>query len=775
VSHPNACRVYDIGEHDGQHFLAMEYIDGEDLASLLRRVGRLPEEKGVEIARQLCLALAAVHEQSLLHRDLKPQNVMLDGRGRVRLTDFGLAAAAEDVSGTEVRSGTPAYQAPEQLRGESVSVQSGVFALGLVLYEVFTGKPAFRARTRAELVVAYESGTLNKPSSHVSGLNPAIERVLLSCLEKDAKDRPRSAFEVVAGLPGGDPLAAALAAGETPSPQMVADAPVEGRLSLATGLALLAAVIISVGPIAVLADRTMFFRQVTLNRPPEVMAQQAQDLLERFCHTDPPADRFSSYQYDTDYLRHVRNTDPSPGRWDGLKSRQPDPVVFFYRQSPRPLIAYPSQDYRPPSAVVALNPPPLVPGIAGAELDGRGRLLSLYVIPPEHDTTPPAPAPDWRRLFEAAGLDFAEFLAADPEWNSPVAADGRAAWTGAYPGRPDLPLRIEAGAYRGRPVFFKLIGEAWVKPAQNAVSSPNTVAVLFFAGIMFVGGALAARNLWLGRGDWRGAGRLAIAFLVVEMIASLRIGNLSVHQDSLFAFFCWLGYWMCWAASICLWYLAMEPTVRRRWPWRVVGWGRVLDGRFRDPLIGRDLLVGLAVGTLCFLFAQVMVIAAAWPGPPPAPLMALPDVPGSVGPSVAWGLLVQVVGLAIAYPLMQLSLAFLLYLLLRKPWLSWSAYVLLPTILFVTGEITAPFMLVSALVQSLSMALLMSRVGLLALASYMFVINLLPLVPLTTDLSLWYAGHGVMTALVVIGLAMYGFVVSVGTKQLALRGFFGDE
>jgi serine/threonine protein kinase len=101
VSHPNVCRVYDLGDHAGQLFLAMEYIDGEDLASLLRRVGRVSEEKGVEIARQLCLALAAVHGQGLLHRDLKPHNVMLDGRGKVRLTDFGLAAAATDISGAE--------------------------------------------------------------------------------------------------------------------------------------------------------------------------------------------------------------------------------------------------------------------------------------------------------------------------------------------------------------------------------------------------------------------------------------------------------------------------------------------------------------------------------------------------------------------------------------------------------------------------------------------------------------------------------------------------
>jgi serine/threonine-protein kinase len=120
VSHPHVCRVYDIGEADGQPFLSMEYIDGEDLASLLRRIGRLPEDKGTAIARELCQGLAAVHEQGLLHRDLKPQNVMLDGRGKVRLTDFGLAAAAEDLSGTELRSGTPRCTRPRsRWRAES--------------------------------------------------------------------------------------------------------------------------------------------------------------------------------------------------------------------------------------------------------------------------------------------------------------------------------------------------------------------------------------------------------------------------------------------------------------------------------------------------------------------------------------------------------------------------------------------------------------------------------------------------------------------------------
>jgi serine/threonine-protein kinase len=109
VSHPNVCRVHDIGEVEGHHFLSMEYIDGEDLATLLRRIGRLPGDKAIEIARQMCAGLAAAHDNGVLHRDLKPANVMLDGRGRARISDFGLAVVSEKLRGDEVRAGTPAY------------------------------------------------------------------------------------------------------------------------------------------------------------------------------------------------------------------------------------------------------------------------------------------------------------------------------------------------------------------------------------------------------------------------------------------------------------------------------------------------------------------------------------------------------------------------------------------------------------------------------------------------------------------------------------------
>ena len=214
--------MYDVGEADGLPFLTMEYVDGEDLSTLLRRIGRLPEDKALDIARQLCAGLAAAHERGVLHRDLKPANVMIDGNGQVRITDFGLAVIAGEID--EVRVGTPAYMAPEQLSGKGVSIQSDLYALGLVLYEVFTGRRAYTAQNVAELVRQHSDAVITPPSAIVRDLDSGIERAILRCLESEPALRPRSALAVAASLPGGDPLAAALAAGETPSPEMVAAA-----------------------------------------------------------------------------------------------------------------------------------------------------------------------------------------------------------------------------------------------------------------------------------------------------------------------------------------------------------------------------------------------------------------------------------------------------------------------------------------------------------------------------------------------------------------------
>ena len=259
VSHKNVCRLYDLGEADGRPFLTMEYVDGEDLASLLRRIGRIPQDKAIEIARQLCAGLSAAHERGVLHRDLKPANIMIDGDGNVRIADFGLAVAAGDT--TASRAGTPQYMAPELLAGGQASVRTDIYALGLVLFELFTGRRPYEAKTLNDLVAMQQSGRISTPSSVVRDLDPAVERVILRCLESDPTLRPGSALAVAAALPGGDPLAAALAAGETPSPEMVAAAGETSAVRPALGLSLFAAIILGILTVACAVGQDALHRQ----------------------------------------------------------------------------------------------------------------------------------------------------------------------------------------------------------------------------------------------------------------------------------------------------------------------------------------------------------------------------------------------------------------------------------------------------------------------------------------------------------------------------------
>jgi serine/threonine protein kinase len=194
VTHPNVCRVFDIGDVNGQPFISMQFVDGENLASLLLRIGRLPADKAVEFSRRLCAGLAAAHSQGVLHRDLKPANIMIDGRGQVLITDFGLAGLADEIRGADIHSGTPAYMSPEQLAGKEVSIKSDIYALGLVMYEMFTGKRAFEADTLADLIRLREESRPTEISSQVRDVDPAVERIILKCLDPDPQKRAAGAL-----------------------------------------------------------------------------------------------------------------------------------------------------------------------------------------------------------------------------------------------------------------------------------------------------------------------------------------------------------------------------------------------------------------------------------------------------------------------------------------------------------------------------------------------------------------------------------------------------
>jgi serine/threonine-protein kinase len=599
VSHPNVCRVYDIADHGGLPILTMEFVDGEDLSALLQRVGRLPEEKGVEVARQLCSALAAVHDQGLLHRDLKPANVMLDGRGRVRLTDFGLAAVAADLSKTELRSGTPLYQAPEQLAGREVTVRSDLFALGLVLYELFTGKRAFAGTER--------DTPPSKPSAHVSGLNPAVERVVLQCLEVEPAKRPRSAVAVLAALPGGDPLAAALAAGETPSPQLVADAGGTGRIEPRTGLLLLAAAAAALLGVMALADQFAPYSRARLTASPAEMSHKARQTLAALGYPDAPADGAGGYANDVDWITYATRTDRAWARTHLIG--YPGAIHFFYRESPIALVPH-----LPELRVIPDNPALTVPGMAEVRLDPRGRLVGLAVGPSAHTAGyRPTAGQDWSKaLLAEAGLDATAFSPAAPEWTPPVACDARRAWVGRVPENPALELRIEAAAYNGRPVFFRLVGP-WV-----GLESPFAGKLLPLGvslAVMLLGLLLAMRNIRRGRADLRGGiwfwATCAAAYILYWLTGGHHVSDLRGEFNQAMQA---IGRGLSGGLILRFVYVAIEPAVRRRWPRSLTALGRVMDGRWTDPMIGRDLLVGLAAGTGLTL----VILAATAAGERPA-------------------------------------------------------------------------------------------------------------------------------------------------------------
>src|SRR5215469_9831882 len=602
VSHPNVCRMFDIGDAEGWPFLTMEYVDGEDLSSLIRRIGRLPPDKAIEITRQLSAGLAAAHERGVVHRDLKPANIMLDGEGKARITDFGLAGIAANIQGADVRAGTPAYMAPEQLAGKEVTPKSDIYSLGLVLYELLTGKRAFDAASLPELMKARTEGKITNPSTLVRDLDPLVERVILRCLENDPAKRP-AALEVAAALPGGDPLAAALAAGETPSPEMVAAAgekeatpPGIAVLSFLCAMVLLAAAV-------ALGNRESGLRHVRIENSPEILAHQARQILRNLGYSGPVADSASGFSYDDDYLDYLGQKEKPGVAWPQVLAERPVLVSFWYRASPQAMLPMGFLNLSlTPGMVTFDDPPQTFSGMVNLRLDPEGRLTYFEAIPPEKEgSARAAEVVDWRPLFQAAGLDPEELHEATPEWNSLASADTRAAWDGTWPGTK-RPLHIEAAAWRAKPVFFQLTGE-WTRakrmPQAEAGGSERAGQIFGTSfALLLVGGGiwLAYRNYSRGKGDRRGAWALGRVVFALEMVLFLARAHLSFTSQILYLLMLAASTGLFMAGFLWVLYIALEPYVRCKWPQTIVSWTRLTSGKWRDAMVGRDMLFGTALG-----------------------------------------------------------------------------------------------------------------------------------------------------------------------------------
>ncbi|MGA2599413.1 MAG: serine/threonine-protein kinase [Bryobacteraceae bacterium] len=767
VTHPNVCRVYDIGEVDGQPFISMQFIDGEDLASLLLRIGRLPEDKAVEIARRLCAGLAAAHSQGVLHRDLKPANIMIDGRGQVLITDFGLAGIAEEIRGAEIGSGTPAYMSPEQLAGREVTIKSDIYALGLVLYEMFTGRPAYKAETLAELIRLREESRPAGISSVVRDLDPAIERVILRCLDPEPQNRPASALAVSAALPGGDPLAAALAAGETPSPEMVAAAGTHEALRPAVAIACLLGILISLGTIVFTNSAQMLVNMANLEMPPEALAVESRKIVRQFGYTGAPADRAYGFDYNYDYGEYLRSHNGKHLDWGTLVNGQPSLLTFWYRQSPRPL---------QPQSVTDLgqvdwnDPPESVSGMAAIELDPQGRMLAFTGVPPQLDESPPrTQQPDAAPLFSAAGLDISRFKTATPQWTPLTATETRAAWTGIVPGKTETPIRIEAAWWRDKPVYFRIVGP-WTKPDRMqaaSVSTGETVQRYVFLGITLLlivtGSYLAIRNLRLGRGDKQGAFRLAAFASLVSVVSWLLSAHFGTSTWGLTLFMAALGYALWTGAELWLAYIALEPAVRKRWPRILISWTRVMAGRWKDPLVSRDVLIGLLVGLSYDLVFAVETAVERKTGAAPLTSISLDSL---LGFRNALSGALHHVHQSLTGSLEFFLLFFVLLLLVRKEWIAGLLFVLI----FALGRglpSDYPPAMVPAyfIIYGLVVGMLL-RFGLLSLVVAIFAADLMSNFVFTWNFSAWYGTASLVVVTLIAGLTIVAFRNSLGGRKV---------
>jgi serine/threonine-protein kinase len=769
VSHKNVCRLYDLGESNGHRFLTMEYVDGEDLASLLRRIGRFPQDRAVAIARQLCAGVAAAHDRNVIHRDLKPANVMIDGDGNVRITDFGIATVETDTRETLV--GTPHYMAPEQLNGKPASIKTDIYSLGLVLFEVFTGKRVYDAPTLSDLRAMHDTGTITTPSAIVSELDPTIERVILRCLDKDPDRRPASALAVAAALPGADALAAALAAGETPSPELLAAAGEAEPLPVVRGLVGVAWIVAGMLLAAALAPAVTIARLVPLDKPPEVLADRAEQILATFGYEGPRGDTAQGFAVYNDYFNWLGAQDRSAARWDRLSSGTPPALIYWYRTSPRDLIPRPLA-----LGVTPNDPPPNDSGMHTVVLDTRGQLVQFNSVPPQFDPSAveTSTGPPWPVMFTAAGLDIARFSSAASQWNPRDFADARAAFEGPLPTTPTTTVRVEGASYRDHPIAFGIFGP-WsrptrMQPLQRSATDRIANAIFTVLIIALVIGALvlARHNIRVQRADRRGATRVAVLMVVFEcllwLVGTHHVADVRVEVTSFTAI---LADAVLASAILWIMYVALEPYCRRFWPAILIGWSRLLSGRIRDPRVGRDVLIGMSVGVVWLLLdiGRRLTPTLLDLGPMPRFGYAVETLLGAPNTIVIWILLtLRQVAQALGFVLM-----FVVLRLLTKR--AWAAIAIGMLLLFVWWSEFggAPsrwleFSFELAIVALFTLTVI--RFGLLAAAVALTVSEVSQAIPLTLQFAHWSATASNLTLAAIALLAIFGFYASRAGQPL---------
>ncbi|HWI57921.1 MAG TPA: hypothetical protein VNZ22_11890, partial [Bacillota bacterium] len=443
-------------------------------------------------------------------------------------------------------------------------------------------------------------------------------------------------------------------------------------------------------------------------------------------------------------------------------------VHFWFRQSPARLFVF---DFFDPSnggisygAVTESTPRYEVPGEAGVRLSPRGELLWLRVVPPRLlPASPPSPRePEWAKWFpeDLLGFDLGRLeKTSDRVWRPPDPYDQLQVWRGVGP--KSNVFYAEAAAFAGRPVYFQVLDPSWFEsPAPTGMLSRQVIVSWIFLALVGSGAVLAWRNVRLRRSDRRGAFRVACYCFVLGLLisaiqahhtlsgAEVAWFEMGLGQAAVVAIVCWLAY------------TALEPYVRRLWPETLISWSRLLQGRWRDPLVGRGLLTGCLFGVGLHLVHQAHLLAPQWLGGAMSQFLYAHawtlSTPGSL---LATCLAFQLGGLHTA--MLMLMALVLLQLLFRKRLLAAIAFVALFTAATMWTGVVNP--VVDWLAQALTIGLalwMLVQWGVLAAVVAFFCSHLLERIPLTSNLSVWYASHGLIGTGLVVAIALFGFYTS---------------
>ena len=465
------------------------------------------------------------------------------------------------------------------------------------------------------------------------------------------------------------------------------------------------------------------------------------------------------FDFDNNFAAALRN-DGSPGSWRQVPEARPSLIRFWYRQSDQWIVPWTSTQLPTP-----VDPPPTEPG-AMVVLDPGGRLQRLTVVlRPEADPPVASSTPDWDAMFSEAGLRRSDFTVTSPTRVPPVYADTRAAWQETSPRNPARPMRVEAASLAGRPVHFEIVSPFPRSSFFELMPWAGLMLLVVLILALIVAAALIARrNLRLGRSDRRAAFRLALFNLTLAVPIYLLGTHHVIAINEVLQLLKVATTHLTFGAVFWLAYIALEPLVRRRWPDLIVSSTRLLSGRLRDPLIGRDILIGGVAGVMTSVtLSAYLLTAVTWEWP--RRLLPSPFVFGPLAnPSEAISILAWITSIAIQDAVGVMMLMVVLTITLRRRWLAVTAFFVVIVGLLST-DLGLPLWL--GAIHAALLSTVVVRFGLLAMVATTIFFLGLDWLPLTLDLRAFYFASSIIPIVFLLTLGWYGVYTSLGGRPLA--------